>query len=319
MGGGEHFIETTGVERHREAKENICTSDLCISAAEKLLEQLQWDKNSIDVLLFVTQTPDYILPATSCIIQDRLGLSQNTYTLDISLGCSGWVYGMSVLASLLEKGCVKRGLLLCGDTTSKTKSPEDKSTYCLFGDTGTVTALEFDKNASQMFFDMQTDGSGANAIIIEDGGYRNPVNAQSFNMREKGEDVILNNLQCYLDGMSVFSFGISKAPKSVKSLLEYFSLNKEDIDVFTFHQANLFMNEKIRKKLGLPSDKVPYCLKDFGNTSSASIPLTLVVERQQSLQSKKLKHVVCGFGVGLSWGSIYFETNKIVVPNLVEI
>lgn len=142
---------------------------------------------------------------------------------------------MSVLASLLEKGCAKRGLLLCGDTTSKTKSPQDKSTYCLFGDAGTVTALEFDKNASPMYFDMHTDGSGANAIIIEDGGYRNPVSDLSFNMREKGADIILNNLQCYLDGMSVFSFGISKAPKSVKSLLEHFGLNKEDIDAFTFH------------------------------------------------------------------------------------
>lgn len=319
MGGVDNFIATTGVERWRKVSKGTCTSDLCIEAAQRLIEDLHWEKDSIDALVFVTQTADYILPATSCIIQERLGLSQNTYTLDISLGCSGWVYGMSVLTSLMQTGTIKRGLLLSGDTTSMTKSPKDKSTYPLFGDAGTVTALEYDDKAKPMYFNMNTDGSGAKAIIIEDGGYRNPVNEQSFEYRQKGEDVILTNLDSYLDGMSVFSFGISKAPKSVNTLCEHFNLNKDDVDLFTFHQANKFMNEKIRKKLKLPEDKVPYCLKDFGNTSSASIPLTLVTQKQKDLKEKSLRHIACGFGVGLSWGSVYFETNQIVVPNLIEI
>lgn len=318
-GGYESFLSTTGIERRRKSVGSVCSSDLCIGAARALLNELGWEAGDIDALVFVSQTPDYILPATSCILQQKLGCSENCYTLDISLGCSGWVYGMSVLASLMQGGTIRKGLLLCGDTILKVASPDDKSTYPLFGDAGTATALECAEEPTKMRFSFNTDGNGYEAIIIRDGGYRNPVSAKSFEYTERGEGMSSNSLQLELNGMDVFSFGISKAPSSVNGLLQHYSIDKEAVDCFTFHQANLFMNEKIRKKLKLPAEKVPYSLRDFANTSCASIPLTLVTQRADALKSGKMKHVACGFGVGLSWGSVCFETDKIKVPELVEI
>lgn len=313
------FVSTTGIERRRKADSLICSSDLCIAAAEKLIEELHWDRNDIDAIVFVTQTPDYILPATSNIVQQRLGLSENCYALDISLGCSGWVYGLSVLAALMQSGTIRKGLLLAGDTLLKFCSVEDKSTYPLFGDAGTATALEYIVDSGAMKFCMHSDGSGSEAIIIRNGGYRQPAIPDSFMMKSHGEGIIRNELNLELDGMSVFSFGISKAPKVVDSLVEQFKLDKDSIDYYLFHQANLFMNEKIRKKLKLPSERVPYSLKDFGNTSCASIPLTMVTQISEELSNKQLTHIGCGFGVGLSWGSVYFCTDHIVCPELIEL
>ena len=314
----EKFMSSTGVERRRIAEDCVTTSDMCYHAAEKIIAELNWEKESIDCLIFVTQTPDYILPATSCILQNRLQLSEECYTLDVSLGCSGWVYGMSVLANLLSNGDMKRGLLMCGDTTLKPVSKIDKSAYPLFGDAGTATALEYSEN-QVMKFHMATDGSGYEAIIIPDGGYRNPFTEASLVYEQIEPGISRNKLQTILNGMDVFSFGISKAPQTVNKLLAYAEVSTEEVDYFTFHQANLFMNEKIRKKLKLGPEKVLYSLKNFGNTSSASIPMTMVTEQKDDLKSKKLKHVACGFGVGLSWGSVYFETDRIVIPELVEI
>lgn len=313
------FVSTTGIERRRKADSKICSSDLCIAAAEKLIAELHWDKKEIDAIVFVTQTSDYILPATSNIIQQRLGLSENCYALDISLGCSGWVYGLSVLAALMQSGTIRKGLLLAGDTLLKFCSAEDKSTYPLFGDAGTVTALEYTVGSGAMKFCMHSDGLGSEAIIIRNGGYRQPVVPESFMMKSHGEGIVRNELNLELDGMSVFSFGISKAPKVVDSLIERFKLDKDSIDYYLFHQANLFMNEKIRKKLKLVPERVPYSLRDFGNTSCASIPLTMVTQISEELRNKQLTHIGCGFGVGLSWGSVYFCTDHIVCPELIEL
>ena len=317
--GGETFIESTGIARHRNAPKEICSSDLCIAAAEGLMTRLGWDRNSIDAVVFVTQTPDYLEPATSCIIQNRLGLSTDCMTLDISLGCSGWVYALSVISSLMQNGTVKRGLLLAGDTPSKNCSPRDKSTYPLFGDAGTATALEYSKDAPRMAFLLNTDGEGYKTIIIPSGGYRNQVTADSLIEKSRGDGIVSSDVHVSMDGMSVFSFAISKAPKSIKGLLEKTGENIEEIDYVILHQANLFMNEKIRRKLKLVPEKVPYSLKDFGNTSCASIPLTMVAQCGQQLESSKLKCIGCGFGIGLSWGSVLFETNRIVVPELIEV
>lgn len=318
--GYEDFVATTGVERAHRGDASICTSDLCYEAAEKLIADLGWDKSEIEALVLVTQTPDYILPATSCILQDRLGLSKSCMALDISLGCSGWVYGLSVIAGLMSNGGIKKGLLLAGDTTSKHESVADKASWPLFGDAGTVTAIEYQEGLTGFSFNMNTDGSSYDAIIIPDGGCRHPFNEQSLILHEYEEGAKRTNLNCALDGMSVFSFGITKAPKSVRGLVEHFELNLNDIDLFLFHQANKFMNEKIRAKLGIPTEKVPYSMTDYGNTSSASIPLTYCSQNIANTPPRGVLRVIaCGFGVGLSWGSVYFELENIVVPNIIEI
>lgn len=319
MGGVNSFAESTGIKARRRSPQEITASDLCLNAAEKLIADLGWGKSEIEAIVFVSQTPDYDLPATSCLLQERLGLPKECYTLDISLGCSGWVYALSVISALLQNGTIKRGLLLAGDTPTKLCSPDDKSVWPLFGDAGTATAVEYDEKSCGMQFMFNTDGKGAETIIVREGGYRNPFNANSLTPVDYGEDKIRNGVQVELDGMDVFSFGITKAPKSVKHLCEHFNIDKDGVDIFTFHQANLMMNEMIRKKLKLPEDKVPYCMDEFGNTSCASIPLALVTREREKLQNGHLKQIACGFGVGLSWGSVYFETDKIAVPELIEI
>ena len=219
----EYFSKNTGVKRRRKAPADVCSSDLCFKAAEKLIEELTWDKSEIDCLLFVSQTPDYKLPATSVILQERLGLSTDCYTLDISSGCSGWVYALSVISSLMSHGSMKKGLLLAGDTPLKMCSKTDKSTYPLFGDAGSATALEYNNdNVDPLFFSFNSDGSGYDTIIIKDGGYRNPTTIDSFVKEVVSEGIERTNMDVVLEGMDVFSFGISKAPESVRKLVNNF-------------------------------------------------------------------------------------------------
>jgi len=314
------FIDTTGIaQRHTVDDQNICTSDLCYEAAEKLINELNWSKEEIDCLIFVSQTPDYILPATSCILQGRLGLSTECFAMDISLGCSGWVYGLSTMASLLSTGNMKKALLLVGDTVTVTKSKDDKSTYPLFGDAGTATAVVYESGNEGMKFNTGTDGNKYDSIIIRDGGFRNFFSKESLEVKEHEPGIFRNNLQSFLHGQNVFIFGITRAPKSIRSLIDKYKIDQEEIDYYVFHQANLLMNEKIRKKIKVESEKVPYSLDEFGNTSSASIPLTMVARLREKLRNGNHKILGCGFGVGLSWGTVVFNTKDLVCPELIEI
>lgn len=315
----EKFVATTGIERCRVVADGTCASDMCLVAAQKLMNKLNWTAEDVECLIFVSQTPDYKLPATSCVLHGKLGLSKNCMTFDISMGCSGWVYGISTMASILSAGNIKKGLLLVGDTVSRTKSPRDKSTYPLFGDAGTATALSYNIDAAPLHVSMYTDGSSYDAIMIEDGGSRNPVSEKSFEYVDYGNGIVRNRLQSILDGSSVFIFGISKAPQCVNQLIEHFAIDKDGVDYFVFHQANMLMNEKIRTKLKLTEEKVPYILKDFGNTSSTSIPLTMVVRLREQVSQQARTVIACGFGVGLSWGAVHFDTKNLICCELIEI
>lgn len=315
----EKFITVTGVEERRIATKEICTSDLCCEAAEKLIKDLNWQKDEIEILVFVSQTADYILPVSAAILQDRLGLSTNCIAFDVPLGCSGYVYGMSIIASMMKATGFKKGVLLAGDTSSKLLSKLDKSTVPLFGDGGSATAFEFDENAADLFFDLGTDGSGYKTIIVNDGGSRNRINTDSLTYQTVSPGIERNDCQLILEGMDVFSFGISQAPKTVNKLIEKFEIDKETIDYFVFHQANLMMNKMIVKKLKLPVEKVPYSLNKFGNTSSTTIPLTIVTALQDKLNNTSQDLILCGFGVGLSWGTAKITLNNAVISDLIEI
>lgn len=305
------FVETTGV-LERRIDEALTTSDLCVAAAEKLLADLGWEKSDVDGIIFVSQTTDYYLPATACIVQDRLGLSRECYAEDIVLGCSGWVYGLSSLVSLMANDGIKKALLMAGDAKRHVETNDP-----LFGFAGTVTALEYVEGAAGFQFHFGTDGSGFDAIIIPDGGSRNQVTENSFK-DEVVDGKHYNRMQTRMKGMDVFSFGISTAPKSVKKLAEHFGFDYLDADYFVFHQANMKMNNMIAKKLKLPAEKVPSCMYHFGNTSSASIPLTIVTQLKGKCEDKA-KFICCGFGVGLSWGTVAFETEDVVISDLVEV
>ena len=309
----EDFVQVTGVEE-RHVSDTLTTSDLSYEAAERLIVDLGWNKDDIGAIIFVSQTADYWLPATSCILQERLGLSKECYASDCTLGCSGWVYGLSQIAALMSTGEIKKALLLVGDAKKRIEATHDP----LFGHAGTATAIEFKDGASGFQFHFGTDGSGYDAIIIPDGGSRNQVSPKSFETEEV-DGKMMNRLQTRMKGMDVFSFGITTAPKSVKKLGEHYGFNYLDADYFVFHQANMKMNNMIVKKLKLDTAKVPSCMYHFGNTSSASIPLTIVTQLKGKFEDTPTKFVCCGFGVGLSWGTVAFETSNIIISDLVEV
>ena len=313
------LIKTTGVETKRRAAPGMCTSDYCFAAAEKLIQELQWDKSEIELLVFVSQSSDYFLPCTAIILQDKLGLPNTCLAFDITLGCSGFVYGLSVMANMMSNSGIKKGLLLCGDVSTISVSYKDKSTYPLFGDAGTATALQAEVTIQPMQFNLQSDGAGFKAIIIPDGGCRNPDTSESYAMVEVEKGVIKRKRDLWLNGMEVFNFSVTKVPANINALLQKTNQEIAQIDYFIMHQANLLMNETIRKILQVEPNKVPYSIKDFGNTSSASIPLTMVASIAPALRTENKKLLLSGFGVGLSWGSVILDTHKLVIPDLIEL
>lgn len=315
------LIKTTGIESRRISTPEQCTSDLCFAAAEKLLESSGTAKSDIDALVFVTQYTDYPLPATSAILQDRLKLPKGCLTVDIVLGCSGYVYGLSVIASLISAMKLRKGLLLVGDTISKATSAQDRSTYPLFGDAGTATLLGYRESAPPMHFDLGTDGSGHKTIIIPHGGLgsRNPAGKESFDYEQVEGGISRNKCHLILDGVEVFNFSLREPVDSARRIMDQFQLKVEDFDAFFFHQANRAMNELIRKKLKIPEERHHYSLREFGNTSCASIPLTMVTKYREHLAGGDNHMLLSGFGVGLSWGTCLLHTQPITCPELLEI
>jgi len=312
------FINTVGIRYRRVAPENMTASDLCQQAAEKLLSELNWDKGEIKILVFITQTPDYIIPNTASVLQQKLGLSKNCLAFDVNLGCSGYVYGLSIVGGLLQNMPGAKALLLVGDISTTTISMQDKSTAPLFSDAGTATALEH-SNGQQIHFNLQNDGGEFEDIIIPGGGYRNRFTANQLEYTEYEKGISRNDLHMKLDGVRIFNFGLREVAPNIDALLNDKKIEKNSIDYFVFHQANLLMLESIRKKLKVLAEKVPYSLYNYGNTSSATIPVTLVANLGEALQNRKLKLLLSGFGVGLSWGSAYLETENIVCPKVIEV
>lgn len=310
----ESYIESVGV-REKRFSNDFTASDLCEAAALRLISDLGWDKD-IDLMIMVTQTPDYILPATSCVLHGKLGLAKSCMCLDINLGCSGWVYGLSVALSLMSAGNMRKALLLAGDARKQVPEEHDQ----LFGYAGTATALEYDENSSAIYFDLGTDGTGYDAIIRPGGGSRNPITAESLILQECEDGRKRHACQTRMKGMDVFAFGITTAPKSIKKLLKECGEEVGLVDYFVFHQANVKMLETISRKLKLTPEQMPLSLIRFGNTSSASIPLTIVTELRESVPNTRKKIVGCGFGVGLSWGTVLFDTDeRLIISDLQEL
>ena len=308
------FVATTGV-KSRHVSQTLLSSDLCTAAAERMIADLGWDKASIDGLVVVTQCPDFTRPSNATLIQGRLGLSKDCAALCISFGCSGWVYGLQVASAMVMSG-LKRVLLCCGEGI-QAYYPEDKSAYPLFGSAGTCTALEADAAAAPINFHLATDGTGWRAIHCPDGGYRNPCTAKSREVFEVEGGSRRTRMNTAMEGMDVFTFGISQPPKSIKALCANFAIDVDAIDYLLLHQANLFLNAKIMKKVGVPAEKCPHNIEEFGNSSSGTLPLLMVTRLREQLAARPLKMIGCAFGVGLSWGSVAFETDRPVVSDLV--
>lgn len=312
-------IASTGIERHRHVEPGTTASDLSVRAVEKVLHDLGWPSTDVDCLFYVCTSRDYIAPQTACILQARLGLREDCFVMDLPLGCSGWVYGMSVITSMMQTGHFKKGLLVAAETNTRNRSMNDRTVRPLFGDAATVTALEYDVSwPHPMNFVFGVDGKGASAIMTKFGGMRHPTTVESLAETEVEPGVARRGTDMVVNGMDVFGFAIRRPPASLRELISTFNIDVDKIDYLYLHQANKFIDEKIRKAVKVPAEKVPYCIQDYGNVTSASIPLTMVTQTAEALASKVNHCIACGFGVGLAWASMEFSAGPLLVPALVE-
>ena len=309
----EIFDNTVGIKNRYIGPDDMCTSDLCFDAAERLLAALGWEKESIDVLVFGSVTGDYRTPPTAGILQHRLGLPTSTFVLDIPMGCCGSMYAINVAGNLLSAGNVKRALLLVGDTALRMGSMKDKSRVPLFGDSGTAMALEYDPTAEDIVIEFNTLGSGYEALITPHGGFRHPITPESFVEEDFGNGIVRAPKDTLINGMDVFSFAISRPPISIKQMMERYGLTTDNVDYFLIHQANKLIVDRIVKKLKLPLEKVPYDLQEFGNLGGASVPMLMTYNLADELQSRPLTLLCSSFGLGLTWGTMVLRTSGVKV------
>lgn len=316
------FIKTVGIKERRLATDDVCASDLCLAAAERLLEDLAWERSSVDVLVFESVTGDYHpTPPTSCILQDRLELPETTFCVDIPMGCCGCMYAINVAGNMLSSGNVKRALLLVGDTAMRMGSLKDKSRVPLFGDCGTALALEYKEGAEDIVIDFHTYGAGYKALMTPHGGFRNPITPASFEYEDFGNGIVRAPMHTLIEGMNVLAFAISRPPKTMEQFIADYQLDREhDVDFFLIHQANKMIVDRIVKKMKFPPEKTPYNLEEFGNLGGASIPALMVTRIAEHLKGDNELNLLCSsFGLGLSWGTMMLKCKNVVVPELIEL
>lgn len=312
-------VDKVGVKERRFADNDTCSSDLCFAAAEKLFSDNDIDKSEIDLLVFLSQTPDYRMPATSILLQNRLGLPMTTMAFDVSLGCSGFISALTIVYSMMQNCGFRKALLLDGETRSKVYSRKDRREAFIFGDAGIAALIERDKKFGVSHFSLNSDGSRGNLIMIPGGGYRNMSSEET--LREKVVDEygnIRSDEHGHMDGADVFNFVIVEVPKDIKRL---FLVTGEDIhqmDYYLFHQANAFINNYVAKKMKLEANKIPWTIEKYGNTSSVSVPLTIVSELKDKMAGEK-KLMMSAFGVGMAWATGIVPFVDCKISDIVEI
>lgn len=304
----ERLVRNIGIRYRRINKPNQTFVDLSAVACADLLKNVGWSLDSIDALIMVTQSSDYIIPSSAIILQDMLGLSTRCAAFDVNLGCSGYPYGIFTAGRFLGPDAMKRILLVVGDQ-SASHGAQDSGREILFSDAATVTALEYDPRVEPMRFEGFSDGAGHKAIYVPHGGKRNPVTPTSMVPKVCPDGVIRSDIDVFLDGPAILNFSIERAPQAITSMLASTGWAPESVDGFYLHQANRMINETIRKKMRIDPERMPESLYDFGNTSSASIPVTMAYRHPAYLNDKGRKLVMCGFGIGLSWATLALTTS----------
>ncbi len=308
------FQESTGVKQFRKTKEHQTASDLCFAAAENIIKTKMVNREEIGALVFIAHSTDYRRPATACVLHKRLGLGKDCVSFDVSLGCSAFVYGLNVVCSMMQNSDINKALLLCGESLTKMTNPKDKSVAMLFGDGGGAILLEKTEDDSTIAGILKTDGTGYKAIIAPAGGFRN-LNASTEDMVwPDGNTRTLYNTT--MQGEDVFAFTISAVPRTVKEFFAKTETTVDDYDCLAFHQANKFISQMLCKKLKVAPEKMPLCLDRFGNPSAPAIPMVMCDVYGESSEDKELNFLMCGFGVGLSWGVC---AAKINVKNILPI
>lgn len=312
-------VEKVGIYERRFADEKTCSSDLCFAAAEKLIADNNIDRNEIDLLIFISQTADYRMPATSVLLQDRLGLPNSTIAFDINLGCSAFIYGLTVAFSMMKNIGLRKALILDGETRSKVYSPKDRRSAFLFGDGGVAALVERDEKFGTSYFSLNSDGSRGDLIKINGGGYRMPSSAETI--KEKVVDEygnIRSEEQGYMNGGDVFNFVIREIPKDMKNLIAFSKQDIQTMDYYVFHQANNFINSYLAKKLKLDTSKIPSTIAKYGNTSSVSVPLTIVDQLKGKMDGEKTLFL-SAFGVGMTWANAILPFVDCKISDIVEV
>ncbi|MET0322760.1 MAG: ketoacyl-ACP synthase III [Duganella sp.] len=311
--GAEGVADVTrmiGVHTRRRAADGQTTADLCLAAANTLLDDLGWERDSVDAVIFISQTPDYVLPATACALHGRLGLHPACAAFDINLGCSAYAYGLWLAAKMLDGQAINRVLLLVGDTISKTVDDSDRATALLFGDAGTATALEYDPAAAPAHFIVGSDGSGERHLMMAASAAK-PYDGADPRLAQR------DAAKLYMDGGEIFNFTLRSIPPLVADLLRLSGRTTDQVDAFLFHQANTFMLKHLIKKSKLPADRAPINMDRYGNTSSASIPLLIGTSLGDGAQGKTV--AMFGFGVGYSWSAAVLSLDTLRVNRVIEI
>lgn len=312
-------VDKVGVLERRFADAETCSSDLCFAAAQKLILDNDIDRSEIDLLIFISQTQDYRMPATACTLQHRLGLNNSCIAFDVNLGCSAFIYGMSIAYSMMQTGAIRKALILDGETRSKVYGPRDRRSAFIFGDGGIAALVEKNEKFGETTLSLNTDGSRADLIMIKAGGYRHPSTPETLKERVVDEyGNMRSEEQGYMKGGDVFNFVIREIPRDIKKTIAEAGKTVEDIDFFCFHQANNFINAFIAKKMKLDVNKIPHTIEKFGNTSSVSVPLTIVSELKDKMEGQKTL-MMSAFGVGMTWatGIVSFADTKI--SDIVEV
>ncbi|MBM97482.1 MAG: 3-oxoacyl-ACP synthase [Planctomycetaceae bacterium] len=291
----------TGIGQRYIAAEDECASDLAVQAAEKLFTENDIDPSSIDFLLLCTQTPDYPLPTTACLLQERLGLSQHTGAMDFNLGCSGYVYGLAVADGLIRTGSVKRVLLITAETYSKYIVKDDRSLRTIFSDAAAATLIDAADEITLSTFQYGTDGSGADTLLVTSGGARPEKDAHRPRHRKRWDSAL------YMDGPSLMNFTVGAVPQVVAGILEKAELSREDIDLYLMHQATLKMLQQLQQRLQLDDEQLPICLEDCGNTVSSTLPILISDLRKQNRLQPQQNNMLIGFGVGWSWAGCIWK------------
>jgi len=312
-------VDKVGVFERRFADENTCSSDLCYAAAEKLIQDNNINRDEIDLLVFLSQTPDYRMPATCYLLQDRLGLQKSCMAFDVNLGCAGFEYGLSIVFAFMEKSGLRKALLLDGETRSKVYSPKDRRAAFIFGDAGIAALIEKDEKFGESNFSLNSDGSRAELIMIPAGGYRKMSSLET--LKEHVIDEYGNartDEQAFMKGADVFNFVIVEVPKDIKRLLAATGEDIQAMDYYVFHQANAFINNYVAKKMKLDTNKMPWTIQKYGNTSSVSVPLTIVSELKDKLEGHK-KLLMSAFGVGMAWCTCTVPFVDCKISDIVEV
>lgn len=310
----DHMTAKIGIKVKNIAAEDEFASDLAVAAAVKLFNSGKCSVSEIDFLLYCTQSPDYYLPTTACLIQDRLGLPTTCGALDINLGCSGYIYGLSIAKGLVETGMARNVLFLTSDTYSKYINPKDRSVKLLFGDAASATVISASDTLDESLigpFVFGTDGRGAEHLIVPAGGLREPLTTESIVEIEDEWGNTRSRSNLYMNGAEIFNFALIQVPKAIQSLLDKRNESIDDYDYFVFHQANQYMLESLRRKMKIPKEKFSVQFEDCGNTVSSTLPIALIRDFHENKLKNGGKVMLIGFGVGYSWGACSIEMNII--------